>query len=246
MGGVAESTQGVLFELSDAFGGEAEFLSDVLESERLPTGEPVAESNDAPFPSGETGNSLSETVGYVGQLHFCFGFDRLVLFDEVRQDRAVLTHGFVKRHRRRGLEGCMDLAEGQSCGFGEFVWPGRSPELLGKVRLRLPDERKTLADVGRDTKHPGLFRQCSADCLANPPGGIRRELKASSPVEFLDGPDQPQVALLHEVEQFDAVGRQITSGVGDDQPKVGGQEPFLGGFTTADLLLELPGCCGEG
>src|ERR671921_1391427 len=65
------------------------------------------------------------------------------------------------------------------------------------------------------------------DGLADPPRGVRGELEALAVVELLDGPHQPDVALLDQIEQRDAPS-SILLGYGDDEPEVGFGEMGLG------------------
>ena len=77
----------------------------------------------------------------------------------------------------------------------------------------------------------------SADGLADPPRGVRREFEALAVLELLHGPDQTQVALLHQVEQGQA-GRLIPLGDGDDEAQVGLDEALLGLKSGSGLRLE--------
>ena len=78
----------------------------------------------------------------------------------------------------------------------------------------------------------------SGDGLTDPPGGIRGELKALSPVELFDGVHQAQVALLDEIQQRQP-GGLILLGNRDDQPQVRLDEGALGVLATLQVALEL-------
>ena len=60
-------------------------------------------------------------------------------------------------------------------------------------------------------------------CRAGSPGGstrsIGRELEALAPVELVDGAEQPEVPLLHEVEELEP-GRPVALGDRDDEAQV--------------------------
>src|SRR5207302_2746771 len=73
------------------------------------------------------------------------------------------------------------------------------------------------------TDRAGRVGDASLHGLANPPGGVRRELEALAPVELLDGVDQAEVALLDEIQQRQA-RRLILLGDRDDQSQVGVDE----------------------
>jgi hypothetical protein len=63
--------------------------------------------------------------------------------------------------------------------------------------------------------------------LADPPGRVGRELEALRPVELLDRADQPEVALLDQVEQRQARAR-VHLGDRDDEAQVALDEVALG------------------
>ena len=58
------------------------------------------------------------------------------------------------------------------------------------------------------------------DGLADPPRRVRRELEALAVVELLDRADEPERALLDEVEEREAAA-EISLRDRDDQPEVG-------------------------
>ncbi len=65
------------------------------------------------------------------------------------------------------------------------------------------DRADHIDHVDRETDRPGLVPQPASDGLTYPPGGVGGELEALAPVELLDGPDQPQIPLLDEVEDVE-------------------------------------------
>src|SRR5262249_18726119 len=76
-------------------------------------------------------------------------------------------------------------------------------------------------------------------CLADPPRRIRRELVAASPVELLDGPDEPDDPFLDQVEQRDPVALVLLRDR-DDEAEVRVDHQVLRGFVAAlDPLREL-------
>ena len=84
-----------------------------------------------------------------------------------------------------------------------------------------------VADVRRDPDRPGAVLDAALDRLADPEGRVGGELVALAPVELLGGADQPEDALLDEVEQRQVVGR-VLLGERDDQAQVRVDQPLLG------------------
>ena len=78
-----------------------------------------------------------------------------------------------------------------------------------------------------NTDGTGLVGDSTRDGLANPPRGVRGELKALLVVELLDGADQTEVALLDQVQEQHAA-TDIALSDGDDQAQVGADERLLG------------------
>ena len=71
------------------------------------------------------------------------------------------------------------------------------------------------------------------DGLADPPGGIGRELEAAAPVELVHRVHQAQVALLDQIQDRH-LRRLVLLGDGDHQPQVGVDER-LGGRPSRPL-----------
>ena len=95
--------------------------------------------------------------------------------------------------------------------------------------------------VGRvDGQADGAARvgDAALDRLTDPPGGVGGELEALAPVELLDGVDEAEVALLHEVEERHA-RRLVALGDRHDQAEVRLHELTLGVLALADQLLEV-------
>src|SRR5215211_6147272 len=129
-------------------------------------------------------------------------------------------------HRTERL---LDVLEGHSALRGElFVrWPATEVELehpgyafeLGSALDHVDGHADRRAVVGHGALHG----------LADPPGGIRRELEAESAVELLHGSVEPDRALLDQVEE------------GHAQPAV-----VLGDRRhESQVLLDHPLLCGE-
>src|SRR3990170_1027145 len=80
-----------------------------------------------------------------------------------------------------------------------------SRRLTSQVLEQLALDARQLVDrldhVYRNTDRASLVCNCPRDRLTNPPGCISRELEPLRVVEFLDGANEAEVALLNEVEK---------------------------------------------
>ena len=91
----------------------------------------------------------------------------------------------------------------------------------------------------RDADGAGLIRDGAGDGLANPPGGIGRELVAALILELVHGLDQTDVAFLDQIEKLQAtVG--VLFGDGDDQTQVGPNQLLLGPLGRVVAALDAP------
>src|SRR3954451_752908 len=99
------------------------------------------------------------------------------------------------------LEQRLDLL-GRETGFLRDLEDGRiAVELLSQSAPRAGDAAHLVGDVDGEPDRAALLGERARDRLADPPRRVRRELVAEGVVEFLDGADQAEVALLNEVEQ---------------------------------------------
>src|ERR671931_2179935 len=152
---------------------------------------------------------------------------------------AVGADRLVQRHRcLDGAERLLDVAQLETRRVGELLLRrllaarGLEP-LAGTVELYAP-----LVDVRRDTDRRGLVRDRTLAGLADPPGGVGRELEALAPVELLDGAVQSDHALLDQVAELQAVAL-VALGDRDHQAQVRVDHPLLRrGVTALDALRE--------
>src|SRR6185312_16133975 len=73
--------------------------------------------------------------------------------------------------------------------------------------------------VHRNTDLPGLVRHSALHRLADPPGGVGRELVPPAPVELLHGTDEADDPLLDEVEQAEPMPLVLLRDR-DDEPEI--------------------------
>ena len=70
-----------------------------------------------------------------------------------------------------------------------------------QVALGAQHDVELLDHMDRQSDGARLVHDPALDALANPPGGIGRKAKPSLRVEFFDGVDQAEIALLDQIEQ---------------------------------------------
>ena len=122
---------------------------------------------------------------------------------------------------------------------GDLLDRRLAAELDGERGTRAGEPALALRDVGRQADRARLVGERAADRLADPQRRVGREAEALAPVELLRGADQPDRALLDEVQQRQ-LGALVAPRDRDDQPQVVGDQLLLGLEVAAlDALGEL-------
>jgi hypothetical protein len=166
------------------------------------------------------------------------------VFDEVAEVRVlVVADGRLHGDGLLGdLEHLADLVLGHLHALGEFFRRGLAAHLLD----HLPGDAVELVDgldhVHRDADGARLVGDGAGDGLANPPGGVGRELVAAAVFELVHRLHQADVALLDQVQELQAaVG--VLLGDGDHQAQVGLDHLLLGaaglGLADGHLAVDL-------
>src|SRR5207302_225905 len=81
----------------------------------------------------------------------------------------------------------VDVLDRQPGRLGELVLRRLAPELHLEPACGAPEFLLPLDDVDGDANRPRVVRDGALHRLADPPGGVGRELVAAAPVELLDG-----------------------------------------------------------
>ena len=105
-------------------------------------------------------------------------------------------------------------------------------ELLDELALDVHDLVQLLDHVHRDADRAGLVGDRARHGLADPPGGVGRELVAAPVVELLDRADQAERPLLDQVEERQPPA-QIALGDRDDEAQVRLDHLLLGEHVAA-------------
>ena len=140
--------------------------------------------------------------------------------DSVSRPNAMISSTLARGHLQRQAD----------------LLAGRVPaQRLGQLAADPGDLGDELGHVHGHADGAALVGQRALQRLADPPGGVGRELVALGVVELLDRADQTEVALLDQVEQVEATAL-VALGQRHDQAQVGLEQVPLGAVAVADDL----------
>src|SRR5690606_26550205 len=110
--------------------------------------------------------------------------------------------------RDRGLRGALDridLFRVDAGYLGNLLRRRLTTQLSDQLALGTADLVQILDYVHRDADRTGLVGERTSDRLTDPPGRISRKPKALAVVELLGSTDQPERALLNQIEEGKAL-----------------------------------------
>src|SRR4051812_18311842 len=189
--------QRLVLDLADPLAGDVEGPADLVQGPRMLAAEPVTELEHAALAVGEVLEGLlqrllGEQLG--GPLEGRLG---ALIGDELAELRLLLVADRLLQRDRR-LRRALDRVDllGLDAGYlGDLLRGGLAAQLGDELALRAADLVELLDHVHRDADRPRLVGERAGDRLADPPGGVGRELEALAVVELLGGADQSQRAL---------------------------------------------------
>ena len=169
------------------------------------------------------------------------GGDRGAVLDHVAQlGVAVLAQRLGERQRLgRVAEDLGDLLLLQLQVGGQLGHRRAPAQLPFEAAPGLGHPGQQVAGVDRQPHGAAGVGDAAGDGLADPPGGVGRELEALAPVELLDRVHQAQVALLDQVQQRQ-LGGLVLLGDGDHQAQVGLDEGLGRLVAVTDQAAQLP------
>ena len=134
---------------------------------------------------------------------------------------------------------CSISSVGRSSSLRELLARGQAAVLGLELALGAHDPVQLLDHVHRHPDRAPLVGERPGDGLADPPGGVGRELEALAVVELLGRAHQPDRALLNQIEEGQALV-SVALGDRDDEAQVGLDHLLLGAVVAAlDPLRQL-------
>ena len=233
-----QAANGFLLDLPGPLAGQAKLLADFLERARGLAVKPEVARDDV---------GLAPRQGRERALHL--PAQRVAQQARVRRVRRVVPHNveqavFLTLHEgrvhrdvaARNFQRVGHFGRAQLQQLGDLVGRGLALELLLELGKRAVDFVERAHAVQRQAHDAALLGQGLQDALADPPHGVGDELEALRLVEALGRLDQPQVALVDEVAQGQALVL-VLLGHGHDEAQVGFRQLFEGHLVAfADAL----------
>jgi hypothetical protein len=128
--------------------------------------------------------------------------------------------------RLGGLADLLDVLDLELGRVGDLLVARLVAELQRQLTLDALDLPGPLAHVDREPDRPARVLEAALDRLADPQRAVGREPEALAPVELLDGADEAEHALLHQVAHRQAL-TLVLAGDAHHEPEVGIDHPLL-------------------
>src|SRR4051794_22512289 len=235
-----ELLEGVVLDLADALARDVEGAADLLQRVRTGAREAEAHLDDLALALREGVERLAHVLAaQVRRRGLERGLGVLVLDEVAELGLLLLADRLLQRDRLLGhAQDLAHLARG-ALELTRDLLRGRLPaELLNELALDVDDLVELLDHVDRDADRPALVRDRARHGLADPPRRVGGELVAAPVVELLDRADQPERALLDQVQERQAAA-EVALGDRDDEAQVGLDHLLLGVQVAAlDALRE--------
>src|SRR4051794_30127348 len=236
-----ELLQRVVLDLPDPLARDVERAADFLERARPAAREAEAHLDDLALALRQRRQRpvdvlLAQVLR--GDLERRLG--RLILDEVAELGLVLLADRLLERDRLLGhAQDVAHLARRALELAGDLLRARLAAERLDELALDVDDLVELLHHVDRDADRPALVGDGPRDRLADPPGGVRRELVAAGVVELLDRADEPERPLLDEVEERQPAA-EVALRDRHDEPQVRLDHLRLGGHVAAlDALREV-------
>ena len=215
-----ELLQALVLDLADALARDVERAPHLVERARVLAVEAVAHLEDARSRSESVWRTRGERLLAERGLDRLVGCGRALVGEEVPELGLLLVADrLLQRDRRlRAPLDVLDLVGLELELQGDLLDGRLAAELAEQLALDPADLVQLLDDVHGHADRARLVRERPGDRLADPPGRVGRELEALAVVELLRRADEPDRALLDQVEEGQALVAVVLRDR-DDEPR---------------------------
>src|SRR4051812_10726038 len=229
-----EPLERVVLDLAYALACHVEGATHLVERARPAPGEAEAHFEDLPRAVGQHSQRTAHIVAAQGVTDLLVRRLGRVVLDEVAELGPVLVADrLLQRDRLLGhAQDVAHLAHRAVELGGDLLRGGLAAQRLDETALHVDDLVQALDHVHGDADRAALVGDRAGHGLADPPRGVRRELVAAAVVELLDRADEPERALLDQIEEGQPAA-EVALGDRDDEAQVGLDHALLGGHVAA-------------
>src|SRR5688500_15718385 len=211
----------LVLDLADALARDVERAPYLVQRARVLAAEAVAQLQHAALAVGQVLQRLAQRL--LGEDLRSALVRRLgpLVGDELAELGLLLVADRLLEgdRRLRGALDRLDLLRLDPRDLGDLLGGGLAAQLGDELALGAADLVELLDDVHRDADRARLVGERAGDRLADPPGGVGRELEALAVVELLRGADEAERALLDQVQEGQPLVA-VVLGDRDDQAQV--------------------------
>src|SRR4051812_19255766 len=201
---VAQLPERLHFDLPDAFAGDVEVLANLFQGAFATVGIQTKAQTDHLLLAGA--ERLQDIAGNVSSIRVddaLRGTYRGLIFDEVTHlSFASLTNWSFQRNRLLNqVQRLTDFVSSSVHSLGDFFCGWFATHFDDQLTSDLLDLIDHFDHVNGNSNSPRLVGNRSSNGLTNPPGGVRRKLVPTPPIEFLHAFHQAKVSLLNQVQK---------------------------------------------
>src|SRR5262245_19057370 len=231
--GMAQLAQRLRLDLANALPRHGESEPDLLQRQVGALAGPEAQPQDLLLAGRERAEYLARLPADIARQHGIHERDGALVLEEVAEVAVLLlAHRRVEGDRLpRDAQRAAPLVARHAHLRADLLGCRLAPQILHE-HARDPQQLvERLHHVHGNADGPRLIGDGARDRLADPPGGIRRELVTALVLEFLDRAHEADVSLLDQVQELQPA-MQIALGDRHHQAQVGLDQLLLGGVGT--------------
>ena len=209
-------------DLTDTLTRDSELFSDFFERMHFSAIETKSHDDDLLLTRREKVEHLVEIFFEDREIGCFFRSEIFIIFDEVTKRRIFLTtdRGVEREDILRYSHNLADLANVHFQFERELFHKWFTSKFLGQAAVGMVELINRLDHMYWYTDSTSLISDSTSDSLTDPPCRIRRELKSSIRVEFIDGTEETNVSLLHQIEKSESTSHVFFRD-GHDETEIG-------------------------
>src|SRR5579862_9616876 len=204
--GSPKELESVPLDLADPFAGQLERVGHFGQRERTLGVQAESEPEDLLFPGRQGPELLPDLFAQERQMRGDFRRGDPGVGDQIAERPLPIVPDWSVQgpDARAHLEQVAGSVGRKPAPIREFVGPGPPAQRLGEVPRLAAQMMEFAHQVGRQPDESSGIRQSPEHPLKDPPRRVRGKLVSPAGIEFFSGPQEPQVAVLDEIDEREA------------------------------------------